>query len=171
MPNGPLTVRANVRDRKGSIESRFERRVADALKKLGLFSYHVAERWYAGIPDRYVVGGNWIEFKVIPCSGTRAVNPIRLFKPAQRNFLDKFAASGDRTWACVMFQPEKGEPHMVLLPWHTLREHGPWTMDEVKSEGVYGGDRIAFEAYIAKRFGKALGFRFSNSEIYDRDRP
>jgi len=165
---GQLTVRATVRSRKGSTEATFEKRVADVLKKLGLFSYHVAERWYAGIPDRYVVGGNWIEFKVIPCSGTRAVNPYRLFKPGQRNFLDKFAKSGDRTWACVMFQPEAGEPYMILLPWHEFREHGKWTMDQVQQEGVYGGDRKAFEAYISNLFGKSKGFRFSNTEIYER---
>lgn len=164
---GPLTVRATVRDRKGSTEARFEARVAEVLKSLGLFSYHVAERWYAGIPDRYVVGGNWIEFKVVPCSGKRSVNPVRLFKPHQRNFLDKFSASGDRTWACVMFQPENGEPHMVIQPWHRFSKHGPWTMGEVKIEGVHGGDKKMFACYISGLFGLKYD-RFSNGEVYDR---
>ncbi len=163
---GDLTVRATIRDRKGSIESRFEKRVAEVLKQLGLFSYHVAERWYAGIPDRYVVGGNWIEFKVVPCSGKRRVNPYRLFSPGQRNFLDKFSKSGDRTWACVMFQPYEGEPYMVLLPWHDFREHGSWSMDQVEDWGVDTGDKFAFLKYINDRFGKSFD-RFSNKEIYE----
>jgi len=170
MPSGgPLTVRTSAPNRSGPPERRFEKRTADILKKLGLFSYHTAERWYAGIPDRYVVGGNWIEFKVIPCSGVRAVNPYRLFKPAQRNLLDKFDASGDRTWACVMFQPSKGEPHMILFPWHVFRAHGPWTVDDILQGGVYTGDTKAMTAYIASRFGKKYGERFSNTEIYEND--
>lgn len=161
-----LTVPSKMGQVKGSTEASFEKRVADVLqKKIGLFTYHVAERYYAGIPDRYVVGGNWVEFKVIGYSGNRKVNPHRLFSPSQRVFLDKFSNSGDRTWACIGFQGPDGPQTCVIAPWHEFREHGQWSPEQIKSSGVPVGKDL--EGYVRLFFGREYE-RYSNGEIYER---
>lgn len=159
---GMLQVRDKLRGRSGSLEKYFEKRVAQVLTSIGLENRHTSDR-QEGIPDRYVVGGNWIEFKVVPCSGRRSVDPERLFTPAQRNFLSRWTEKGDRTWAAVMFQPDNDKSSIIILPWSCFKGHGKWSMAEVHERGVDGG---GLRQYISDRFGRGYS-RFSNWEKYD----
>lgn len=163
MPIGTeLTVRSKLPTRQSTTEARFEKRVASCLAELGLMSYHTSEKYYAGIPDRYVVGGNWIEFKILPCGGRRSVSPRSKFKPQQKQYLSKFHENGDRTWACIMFQPKHGEAYIVLVPWHRMQSQ--WTRLDWQRLGVKadGGDLLG---YFQKFFGPWYD-RFSNGNEY-----
>ena len=68
-------------------ESAFEKTVCDAL---GLYSRHMSDR-LAGVPDRYVAGGTWIEFKV---NG----------KPSkeQQRTMERLVQAGDNVWVCTL---------------------------------------------------------------------
>jgi hypothetical protein len=166
MSNGiELSVRDKLPSRQSTTEARFEKRVAQILEELGLFSFHTSEKYIAGIPDRYVVGGNWIEFKVFPCDGRRRVNSHRLFEPEQKLYLRKLHESGDRTWVAIMFQPTNGDAYIVVKPWHALQEtwiSATWTIEGVraKSDCLHG--------YIQERFNSHYP-RFSHAGIYNAD--
>lgn len=155
-----LSLDSNRKTVSRTTEARFEKRVAD---NLGVFSYHCSEKNFAGVPDRYVAGGNWIEFKVIPCSSSRAVNPKRLFRIEQRRWLSKLDAQGDRSWACVMFQASGGA-YIVLEPWRVFDEREKWTWDQIRMSGV--SSRGDLSGYLAKRFGQDYE-RYSNGVIYE----
>ena len=51
-----LKVRPTSHRQRISTESQFEARIAKILDKKKIFNYHVSERLYRGIPDRYVQG-------------------------------------------------------------------------------------------------------------------
>lgn len=89
------------------------------------FSYHTAERFYLGIPDRYVAGGRWIEFKRVTWAGARAVSPIRQFSGPQIKTLDKFTAAGDETWVAVVFQTAGHDLRSCFMPWAVFRKLKP----------------------------------------------
>lgn len=165
MTNPPLlSVKPQLKSRKGSIEATFEKRIADILTEFAIFSYHTSDRFLGGLPDRYACGGNWIEFKVLPCAGTRRVNPVTLFKPEQKAKLTKLDRSGDRTWAAVMLQPENADPIILIVPWRVMRDHGPWTMAEARKLGCTEKGK-ALKNYVASRFGCTYD-RYSNGELY-----
>lgn len=154
-----LSVR-EVRTPRGSTEARFEARICG---KLGVYSHHTADKWLTGIADRYVAGGNWIEFKVMTLSGKRPASPLRLFTHEQKMFLDRMDKNGDRSWACVQFRFPSAT-FTVLVPWRVMREHGTWTADDCWRHGTDAGDEVA---YLAHRFGKEYD-RFSNGDYYGR---
>ncbi len=94
---------------------------ARALAKTGQFSYHTAERFYLGIPDRYVAGGRWIEFKRVTWAGVRAVSPIRQFSGPQIRTLDKFTEAGDDCWVAILFQTANGDLRSCFMSWPHFR--------------------------------------------------
>lgn len=125
--------RRNVRNVRAFTEAKYEKRFATALAKLGQFSYHTAERFYLGIPDRYVAGGRWIEFKRVTWAGVRAVSPIRQFSGPQIRTLDKFTEAGDDCWVAIVFQTPEGMLRSCFLPWPRFRAMKPqWTPAEVR---------------------------------------
>lgn len=120
--------RRNVRHVKSFTEAVYEKLFARALAATGQFSYHTAERFYLGIPDRYVAGGRWIEFKQIKWAGTRPVSPIRQFTGPQIKTLDKFTAVGDDCWVAIVFQTTDGELRTCFMSWPRFRNMKPqWT--------------------------------------------
>ncbi len=126
--------RRNVARVRAFTEAKYEKLFARALAKLGQFSYHTAERFYLGIPDRYVAGGRWIEFKRVTWAGVRAVSPIRQFSGPQIRTLDKFTEAGDDCWVAILFQTPDGELRSCFLPWPRFRTMKPqWTPTEVKA--------------------------------------
>ena len=126
-----LEVKKTKRRRANSTEAAFEKRFATALSKQGRVSYHTAEKFIEGIPDRYTCGGIWIEFKVVPYSGKRRINLLRYFSPAQKLWMTRLENGGDIVYGCVLLQPENGDPRIVLQSWHTLKNIGPMTPDEL----------------------------------------
>jgi len=104
---------------------------------LDQFSYHTAERFYLGIPDRYVAGGRWIEFKRVTWAGARAVSPIRQFSGPQIKTLDKFTAAGDECWVAIVFQTAGHDLRSCLMPWAWFRNLKPqWKPDEVRDRSI-----------------------------------
>lgn len=113
-------------------EAQYEAKFAKALHQQGHFSYHTAERFYLGIPDRYVVGGRWIEFKQVKWIGTRPVSPIRQFNPGQIRTLDRLSKAGDDPWVALLFQTPAGDLASCFLPWAMFRTTKPqWTVKQV----------------------------------------
>ena len=147
-----------------STEAAFEKKFAAALLRAGIKSHHTAEKFVQGMPDRYVMGGNWVEIKQIAYTGTRKITPSRLFSPAQRLWLDDLHGGGDRAWALVLFQGHGGDPQVILCPWMVLRVAGQ--MDPVQiAEVSYVCKTMAdFDNLIEGRFGTEFN-RFSNYKL------
>lgn len=130
-----LQVRKTGRRKKPITEAKFEANVAKTLEAAGRTTWHTAEKFISGIPDRYVCSGIWIEFKVIPFSGRRNITPQRYFSAAQKLWMNKLERAGDRVFGCIQFQPENGEPIILIMEWHTLRDYGPMTIKDIEHLG------------------------------------
>lgn len=102
--------------KRASNENALEKRVAAALRSLGLYSHHNDATTYPGIPDRYVVGGQWIEFKREATTKATIKSLDR-----QRKWLDALHQAGDKPWVCCWI-----DGFMYFEPWHVwkLREDG-----------------------------------------------
>ena len=156
-------IRQNSRKRlkRTPPEKHWDHRVGEILTELGLFNYKTAERLYAGAPDRYIVGGNWIEFKGYPYAGrVETSNPMRMFKPGQRRFNERLYKAGDRPWVGVFWVlgERNAEVRMTLMPWPVFRDTGHWTMEHIVSVSCPVDD---MKHYISERFGKNFE-RFSD---------
>ncbi len=148
----PLSVKAPRRQKNRISEATFEGKFAKILKTGGLYSWHTSDQFKPGVPDRYVVGGNWIEFKAIPFTGKRAMTPVRFFSPAQKNELTRLHDNGDRAWVCILFQPEQGEATVMLCPWVVLRDKGQMTPVEIDNACMPG----ALQWVVESRFNMDL---------------
>lgn len=91
-------------------EGAFEDTFAKALLAAGYPSEHMNMR-DAGWPDRYVVGGIWIELKVIDVLGIRTE-----LEKEQKIRLNLLHQMGDRTFYCAKF-----EHSIILKPWPLIR--------------------------------------------------
>ena len=123
------------RSPRKSTEAQFERKIAKHLDTLGIFSYHVSEKSYMGIPDRYVAGGRWIEFK--QAAVIHGLTPKRLFSSGQLKFMDTFLDAGDTPYVCILFQFSEGEPVCVLQGWEEFREMAgkKWINSYIRASG------------------------------------
>lgn len=144
-----------------STEAAFEKKFAAALWRAGLKSHHTAEKFIQGMPDRYVMGGNWVEIKQIPYTGTRKITPSRFFSPAQRLWLDGLHAGGDRTWALVLFQGDGGDPHVILCPWVVLRDAGQMSPAQIEEVSYSCSTKADMDDMVIFRFDREIE-RFSN---------
>jgi len=147
-----LSVKAPRRQKNRISEATFEGKFGKGLKVRGLYSWHTSDQFKPGVPDRYVVGGNWIEFKAIPYTGKRAITPERFLSPAQKNELTRLHESGDRAWVCILFQPEQGEATVMLCPWVVLRDKGQMTRAEIEDASLACGTAAALQWVIDTRF-------------------
>ena len=106
---GILSVASRPKRRARVTETSFEKAFAKALLACGLKSWHMNCR-EAGWPDRYVVGGIWIEFKVVDALGINNGT-----EPEQRAKLHELERSGDKAFYCARF-----EDKVVIAPWHAV---------------------------------------------------
>lgn len=153
-----LTI-ANSSERKNRhriSEHRAEQRFYKSLRRNGVYNFHVAHKVMRGVPDRYAVGGNWIELKSIPLD--RSVSPVRYFSHDQRNFLADIHDRGDRAWACIIFQVDRGEPLWLIKPWHKLLPLGKLTASWIEQHCFPYRTDEDLDAYTAQFF----------SRVYDR---
>jgi len=137
-----------------STEATFEKKFAAALLRRGIFSWHTAEKFIKGIPDRYVTKGNWIEFKAIPYAGTRSITPERFLKPEQKLWLTKLHEAGDRTFVCILFQPATGKPKALICPWITLRGQGAMPVRVIDEHAQRVPNDEAMDIFVGTRFDK-----------------
>ncbi len=160
-----LSVSAPRRQKNRISEAVFEGKFSKCLKAIGLYNWHTSDQFKPGVPDRYVVGGNWIEFKAIPYTGKRAMTPERFFSPAQKNELTRLHERGDRAWVCILFQPERGDATVLLCPWVVLRDQGQMTRAEIESASMPCGSTEALTWLIEKRFNMKAE-RFSSYHVW-----
>jgi len=89
-------------------EVAFDKKCGEILqRKLGLWNYKPHERAQPGIPDRYIVGGNWIEFKHMTFFMTKPKEILgaksrKAFSVPQVRKLDALLQAGDRPFVCVL---------------------------------------------------------------------
>ena len=123
---------------------------AGVLTDLGHFSYHTAERFYLGIPDRYVAGGRWIEFKQIKWMGTRSVSPIRQFSSGQIRTLDQLTKAGDTVFVAIVFQTAQGVLRVMFRQWSWFRAAKPqWNVTAVEGLTIpWDGSKLALRSII-----------------------
>lgn len=148
-----LEVKKTKSKPKRITEAKFEGKFASALTRASIFSWHTSEKFIAGIPDRYVVRGNWLEFKVIPYTGKRQITPQRFFSAEQKLWMNKLARGGDRVFACILFQPENDRARVLLCPWDVLKDHGPMKPSEI--------ERCTYIVITEEEFDMLVSLRFS----------
>lgn len=157
-------------------EHKFETTIAWYLRRQGLLNYHTTDRYIGGIPDRYIAGGNWLEFKrvVLP----RVKNPLRGrcalmhgLSQRQMSFLNKWHKAGDKTWLAILVQSENFhqfptrciiEPYIWCLA--NLRQINRGTVAKM---GVPYKDRKQLAEYIDFRFNTEFE-RNCNEEYYQQ---
>lgn len=116
-----LTVAAKSTGARLVKEKSVEDYIGTLLTSMGKMNWHTADKWQKGRPDRYVVGGNHIEFKSVVC--TKRVEIIRFFKPEQIIMLDQIVSrSTDRAFACVRVCVPKqyGDDRLIFEPWENF---------------------------------------------------
>lgn len=113
-------------------ELKYDHKVGERITKvLRLFNYKPSDRFRSGIPDRYIAGGRWIEFKYVHHSLKRNVSTLREFSAVQRTTIEDLIAAGDRVWACIFF--DTGNEILVYMaPWY-----------EYKSDASFSPTRVA----------------------------
>lgn len=126
--------------RHASSETQFETKIAKIMHRQNIFSYHVSEKMYMGIPDRYVQGGRWIEFK--QCAVKVNVTPARFLSGGQERFMNDFLEAGDKPYVCMLFQFRLKPPRAILQPWETFRIDGyeKWEVDTIQEVGYLEED-------------------------------
>lgn len=86
--------------RARSTEAAFERRFVKALTSAGVWSRHMADR-YSGLPDRYVEGARWIEFKsIMRKRGGFLVGEG--MSDEQRRCARELTEHGEKVWLCSL---------------------------------------------------------------------
>lgn len=146
--------------RKGNkvSESTLRRRFNLDLITLGLHGTDIEHRSRKGIPDYYIEGGNWIEFKFFPTATARGLglNVTNFFRPSQKVWLGR-RPTHDRKFVGFLFVNTKMEARVVILRFLTLydfdKNHHRWTMGKAKEFGVDFWDDAARLAYIGNIFG------------------
>jgi len=139
-----LRARETKTRKRHSTEAEFENKVAARFKARGYLSKHNREEFEAGVPDHYVQGGRWIEFKVIGISGKRKVRPQRHMSPRQVEWLDDLASHGESTFVCVQWQFNEGLPLAMIMDWRCFRDYGPMGLDDIMMHSNAGETGINF---------------------------
>jgi hypothetical protein len=124
-----LTVAANSNRVRRTTEKSVEDYIGALLTSMGHLNWHTADKWQKGLPDRYVVGGNHIEFKSLVCK--RSIDMLRFFDPAQIVKLDEIDRTNDRAFACAKVETPNGA-FLILEEWHQFKTLGVLTAKQIE---------------------------------------
>lgn len=154
-------------------ESTFEKRLGEYLKGLGVYNRHLTDQAYSGIPDRYAIGGNWIECKVKHLYGLNrkhfsVVNQVTVLQDKTLLDLDRH---GDRAWLALLIIDGRTETERRLTRWPALYDKvivGPyrllkeqkWGLDDIEKHSCPWKPEPVKE-YLSYFFGPNYE-RFSN---------
>lgn len=113
-----LTVKGQrVKTERSTSEHAFEERWAEALASVGLYSRHMADR-NAGVPDRYIQGGRWIEFKSLFAARGKFSLGEGL-TTEQHTTCKALAEAEDEVWYCALLESAKGR-RFIFIPYHVI---------------------------------------------------
>lgn len=104
-------------------ELEFDKTCGKILKSKGLFNWKPSDRVRAGVPDRYVAGGNWIEFKhaVYFMRGPKTL--IRMFTAEQKRMMEDIIKGGDRAYVGIKISPTTDDGDRFWLEeWPKFKE-------------------------------------------------
>ena len=132
-----------------STEWQFEQMIADILTERGYFHYHVTEKIYSGVPDRYICGGRWIEFK--RCFVQRTITPLRLIRYTQKKHMDNFSKHGDIPYVCMLFQIQDGTAYAILDEWVKFKKWGQVQIHVDRLKDV-GYERENWDEMVGEHF-------------------
>lgn len=108
-----LIVARFQKKRARTTEAAVEKKLAAYLGKAGIISWHMSCR-EGGWPDRYLVGGRWIEVKSLAYLGAEnGLDPGQIIK------LDELSQAGEK---CFYFA--KVEDHVIFMRWGDFKDAG-----------------------------------------------
>jgi hypothetical protein len=98
-----------------STESAVEKAWAATWKKLGVYSRHMSDH-VPGLPDRYIAGGNWVEFKsLFRVRGGFTYGEG--LSPEQIRCCHALHQAGDNVFYCAQLDGWQCGKKYVFLPW------------------------------------------------------
>ena len=153
--------------KNSTLERTFENRVGSILSKLDIYNFHVEDKM--GLPDRYVAGGNWIEFKRTIWNKRGILHIMPLLRPAQRNRLNMLTRGGDRCWVAVNIYAEMHN-HVIIKPWVWWTENTSVDFKTVRQEAdIKRG--AARKNNLAKYVSSIFNPRFERYSNFPSDMP
>lgn len=170
--NFPGGLKKKIDEGKIPPEKYWNKKVGEIIRSLSLFTYKTAEKFYYGIPDQYVAGGNWIELKKIPV--TKWVSPLRFFDTRQVRILNNTCSGGDRGWVLIIWQIgarsndfDEEPVRITLMEWprfQRLCENGRLMPDQIMAASV---PREKLSKLMMDNFGS----NFDRNSNYDPEAP
>jgi len=143
-------------------ESDARRETQGCIRNRGVGCWPVENKVANSIPDTYVDGGNWVEFKkVIVLRGVAKKKLFSVPKGDQKLFLGRPQLEPERTWdrtflLCLCLPPEENHAWLVGGRYeafcHPDRE--VWDWDMITTHGVNFDDKDSLELYIAQLFDR-----------------
>ncbi len=133
-----LSVSKFPKGRKATTEKSFERSFSE---KLGVYSRHMSDAM-PGLPDRYVPGGIWIEFKSIVFKRDVAFGAGLTVE--QEREMTRLSDGGDDVFYCALLQHENGCKMIWLVNWrvrHLLK--GRYSLEGLQSMTFMYPDEVS----------------------------
>lgn len=156
--NNPLFVADSSRERRRRVvEDTVEKDFMWALDQLGLVNRHFYDR-FGGVPDRYIVGGNWLEFKSV--AYVKHVNVFNHLEVDQRRHLAMFHNGGDRSFAVVMLC-DPDTRRLLICPWPSVERATKVTAAWANNHLPEINDKQDMKLAVSAWFGKHHGERNS----------
>jgi len=100
-------------------EKAFEELFAEVLAEKGIYNRHMSDK-FSGVPDRYVAGGKWIEFKsleyargVVTYGAGMSIEQVRV--------CGEMVAGEEEVWYCALVATNKGQ-FVIWCPMHIVLE-------------------------------------------------
>lgn len=140
-----LTVKQFKGSRTRSTEASVERAWAQTWKDLGVYSRHMSDH-VPGLPDRYISGGRWVEFKSL----WRARGGFTVgegLSPEQWRTASDLLNAGDKVWYCAQLDGWSEGKCYLILP---MEDVIGWRGDKVKRDWLVNASKEQREYWSRK---------------------
>lgn len=138
-----------IAQRSGQLEANFSTNIRHFLKKFGRKSYKIKTD-ESGLPDIYIVGGHWMESKIERRVPNARIQPLKLFTGKQRRELDALSESGDTGWAAILWEYDKLDFRVGIMPWWWFRRIQLWPLKTVYYFTDQYTTKTSLELYLDK---------------------
>lgn len=113
---------------KRSTEAAVERLWAETWKQMGIYSRHMSDA-IPGLPDRYIRGGRWVEFKSLYRKRGGFTHGEGM-SPEQRRVAADLLNAGDKVWYIAQLDGwEEGKCYLMVPMAETLALFGDRVME------------------------------------------